>query len=184
VRGFLKIGTTAACLLVMTVVVLLILVPALFGLQRYVITGGSMTGTIPKGAIVYSKLIPTKDLKVGDIITFRPPGYGEAVTHRIVAIEPGQDGKLVYHTKGDFNETEDPWEVNLEQPKQARYDFYVPYVGYALAALSIRQVRVIVIALPAAIIAISLIWSLWAKAGEELRREEEAELVGEDRCKA
>ena len=44
-----------------------------------------MTGTIPKGAIIYSQLTPVEQLKVGDIITFNPPGLldrGHAPHHR------------------------------------------------------------------------------------------------------
>ena len=33
-----------------------------------------MTGTIPKGAVIYSQITPVEQLKVGDIITFQPPG--------------------------------------------------------------------------------------------------------------
>ena len=32
-----------------------------------------MTGTIPKGAVIYSKITPVEQLKVGDIITFIRP---------------------------------------------------------------------------------------------------------------
>lgn len=163
---------TLLCIGALAIVVLIIVVPALLGLQRYVITGGSMTGTISKGSVIYSKLTPTEQLKVGDIITFFPPGYNAPVTHRIIAIEQGQDGRSVFRTKGDFNQVADPWKVNLVQPKQARYVLHIPYIGYVLAALAIRQVRMILIGLPALIIAISLLWSLWTKAGEELQRRE------------
>lgn len=56
----------------------------------------------------------------------------------------------------------------------ARYAFHVPYVGYLLALLSIRSVRMVLIGLPAVVIAISLLWSLWRTAGEELRAQEAA----------
>ena len=180
-RRFTKSAVTVTCVAIMALVVLTILVPALFGLRRYVITGGSMTGTISKGSVVYSKLTPTQDLKVGDIITFVPPGYPEAVTHRIIAITTGQDGKRVFSTKGDFNKVADPWKINLEQPEQARCVFHIPVIGYFLAALAIRQVRMLIIGLPALLIAISLLWSLWARAGDDLRRENDELLLAEDR---
>lgn len=168
------LGISARLLVAATlgVSVLLILVPALLGLQRYVIVGGSMTGTIDKGSIVYSRLVPVSRLKVGDIITFVPPGEASPVTHRIVAISAAQDGRRLFQTKGDFNPVKDPWQVNLPGPHAARCLFHIPYLGYLLAALAIRRVRMIVIGLPAVVIALSLLWSLWTKAGEEAARQE------------
>ena len=49
---------TALCVLALVFVVGAVLLPTLLGLQRYVITGGSMTGTIPKGAVIYSRIVP------------------------------------------------------------------------------------------------------------------------------
>jgi signal peptidase I len=163
---------TALCITALAIVAVAIAVPALLGMQRYVITGGSMTGTISKGSVIYSRLTPTERLKVGDIITFRPPGFASSVTHRIIGIDQGQHGKRVYRTKGDFNEVADPWVVNLVEPQQARYVLHIPYIGYVLAALAIRQVRMVLIGLPALLVAISLLWSLWSQAGDELAKQE------------
>ena len=130
-----------------------------------------MTGTIPKGAVIYSRITPVEQLGVGDIITFNPPGYSTAVTHRIVAVETGPDGRPAFRTKGDFNEAPDPWNpVTLNEPQQARYVFQVPLLGYVLAALSARTVRIALIGLPAVLIALSLLWSLWREAGVEVTR--------------
>lgn len=158
---------TLACAVVLATVVAAVAVPALLGLQRFVITGGSMTGSIPRGSLVYSRLTPVEALRVGDVITFHPPGMSTPVTHRIVAVEPGPGGRPAFRTKGDFNQVEDPWgPVVLNEPLQARYVFHVPYLGYVFAALALRWVRVVFIGLPAALVALSLVWSLWRTAGE------------------
>jgi signal peptidase I len=163
---------TVLCSAALIAVVALILIPGLLGLQRFVITGGSMTGTIPKGAVIYSKVVQASQLKVGDIITFTPPGTATAVTHRIIGVEPGSDGKTAFRTKGDFNQYPDPWNpVTLNEPQQARYVFQVPLLGYALAALTLRPVRIAVVGIPAILIALSILWSLWREAGEELADE-------------
>lgn len=171
--GKLIVGVLVTVTLV--VVVAAVLIPALTGMQRYVITGGSMTGTISKGSIVYARLTPVEQLKVGDIITFVPPAMSAPVTHRIIAIQQSGDGKLVFRTKGDFNKVADPWRMTLREPEQARYVFHIPYLGYLLAALAIRQVRIVVVGIPAVIIALSLLVSLWREAGEEVRKQEAAE---------
>jgi len=68
----------------------------------------------------------------------------------------------------------DPWNpVLLNEPEQARYLFHIPLFGYALAALALRNVRLALIGLPAVIIALSLLWSLWSQAGDELARQME-----------
>ncbi len=160
------------CSVALLFVLCTIVLPALLGLQRYVITGGSMSGTIPKGAVIYSRITPVDQLKAGDIITFHPPGYGEAVTHRIIAIERGPDGAPTFRTKGDFNKVADPWNpITLNEAEQARFVFQIPLYGFVLAALAMREVRLMLVGLPAVIIAVSLLWSLWRKAGEEAARQ-------------
>jgi signal peptidase len=169
-----KTAATALCVAASVVVVLVVLVPAVLGLQRYVITGGSMTGTIARGSVIYSRLTPAGALRVGDIITFVPPGQTSPVTHRIVGIAKSDAGARVFRTKGDFNKAADPWRFTFPQPRQARYVFRIPYMGYVLAVLSIRAVRMVLIGLPAFVIAISLLWSLWRSAGEEVLHREAA----------
>ena len=81
-----------AAAIIATVIAALMFVPGLLGLDRYVITGGSMSGTFERGALVFERQVPVSDLRVGDIITYLPPsesGLTELVTHRIVSIEPG-----------------------------------------------------------------------------------------------
>ncbi len=161
--------STVVCAAALLFVVAAVVLPPVLGLQRFVITGGSMTGTIPKGSVVYSRLTPVGSLKVGDIITFTPPGFSTAVTHRIVGVEQSQDGRTAFDTKGDFNQVPDPWNpVTLNEPFQARYAFHLPLLGYVLALLGVRLVRVLLIALPAVLIAASLLRTLWRQAGEEL----------------
>lgn len=172
---------TVLCVAALLFVVFTILVPALLGLQRYVITGRSMTGTIPRGAVVYSKVVPVEELKAGDVITFHPPGYSMAVTHRIVGTEIGSNGRPAYRTKGDFNEAPDPWNpISFNEPQQARYAFHIPLYGYVLAALAVRKVRMAVIGLPAVVIALSMLWSLWCEAGKDEAQQSDGDAVPHD----
>ncbi|HVP01603.1 MAG TPA: signal peptidase I [Solirubrobacteraceae bacterium] len=151
--------------------------PAVLGLQRYVITGGSMTGTYDRGSVVFDEVVPPRDLRVGDVITYKPPpGAGPTglVTHRIRAIRVIH-GRRVYRTKGDANSTADPWVFTLPDATQARVVFSVPLVGYLVAALSDRTVRMLVIGLPALLIGLGVLAGLWRDAGLEARRRREGE---------
>jgi signal peptidase len=172
------IGRVASWVLPLTAVLaaVLVLLPSLLGYQRYVITSGSMTGTIDRGSLIFDKVVPADALKVGDIITYTPPassGVDEPVTHRIVWVGRDRLGRLAFHTKGDFNPSPDPWKFVLDRPTQARVAFHMPYVGFALAAITDRHLRMLIIGLPALLIALAVLAKLWQDAGEDLRRERE-----------
>ena len=144
-------------LLVVTVGCAAYIVPGLLGYERYVITGGSMTGSIPKGSIAFEKAVPVADLAVGDVITYLPPpasGVSTLVTHRIVALGPGAGGTTVLHTQGDANPDPDPWLFSLTSGTQPVVEHSVPWAGYVFVGLADPQVRLLVIGIPAGLIAL------------------------------
>lgn len=126
------------------------IVPAAFGLERYVIAGGSMSGSIERGSIAFEEVVPVEELEVGDVITYMPPadsGVENLVTHRIVSI----DGEEI-RTQGDANADVDPWTFKLTAATQPRVSFAVPYAGYPLLALQDRETRMLAIGVPATIV--------------------------------
>lgn len=128
------------------------ILPAAFGLERYVIAGGSMTGSISRGSVVFEEKVPVTDLQVGDVITYVPPadsGIDHLVTHRIRSI----DGET-FRTKGDANADADPWTFQLTAATQPRVVAHVPVVGYAFLALQDRSTRMIAVGLPALLVAL------------------------------
>ena len=166
-----------SALLAAVIVAMLVLLPSLFGWQRYAIMSGSMTGTYDRGTLVLDEVVPVADLKVGDVITYLPPsgaGPDHLITHRIAWIGKDQTGARIFRTKGDANQVADPWTFRLSQPTQARVRFGVPHVGRVLWALSRKDVRMIIIALPALLIALSTLIALWRQLGEAARRAENA----------
>jgi signal peptidase I len=151
----------------------LMLGPAALGYDRYVITGDSMSGSIPRGSIVFDEEVPVSDLREGDVITYDPPassGVEGPVTHRIDTIGENHRGETRFRTTGDGNRAPDPWTFTLDQPTQARVSFHLPYVGFVYAALSIGWVRMLLIGLPALLIALALLSRVRRPAGEELER--------------
>jgi signal peptidase len=141
----------------------LTLVPAALGYQRYVIEGGSMGASVPRGSVAYERAVPVNRLRVGDVITYTHEGT--RVTHRIVAIGHRRDGERLFRTRGDANATPDPWRSTLhgEQPVVR---FHVPLAGYALAALSVRPVRMAAIGLPALAVALVALAGAWREPRE------------------
>jgi signal peptidase I len=110
-------------------VTLLVLLPIGLGLQRYVMTGDSMAGSIDRGSIAFERVVPVSDLRVGDVITYRPPEAAAddtMVTHRIVSIQA--DG---IRTQGDAEPSADPWVLVTEDPTVSRVELTVPWIGWA-----------------------------------------------------
>lgn len=155
---------------------LLAIVPAIFGIKRYVIAGHSMEPTIPYASVAWETAVPVSDLKVGDVITFKPPpeyNVSELVTHRIYSVTKQSNGEPAFRTKGDNNDSVDPWTIVLNASTQPRVKFHVPFVGYLYIALASPWVRVLVIVIPALAAAVWIAVVLWRDAGKEVEREKE-----------
>jgi signal peptidase I len=107
--------------------VLLVVLPAVLGLQRYVVADRSMDGSLGRGSVVLAREVPAADLEVGDVISFRPPdgSSDERVTRRIVAIKDG-----VATTQADTSASKDPWALPLTSASYPRAWLGVPYIGY------------------------------------------------------
>lgn len=136
---------------------LALLVPALLGYDRYVITGGSMTGSVEKYAVVFADEVPVDGLAVGDVITYLPPadaGTHSLVTHRIIEIGTSPEGHRVLRTQGDANPDPDPWQFELVEPTVNRMAWHIPFLGRPMIALADPDVRRLVIGAPATVVAL------------------------------
>jgi signal peptidase len=151
---------------------LLLVVPSLLGFQRYVLTGGSMEPTLHRGSLVFDRVTPVEELVVGDVITYVPPGMSSPLSHRIMSITRGDDGGLVFTTRGDANGAVDPWLFTLDDPGQARVSFDVPYAGYPLWVLGSPLSRFLLIGAPALVVAGVTGRRMWRQAGELVAAEE------------
>jgi signal peptidase len=126
-------GRVVGVLLVLAPVVVLVFLPAVLGLHRYVVADGAMDGggdgSIPRGSVALTREVPAVDLVVGDVITFRPPVEndvepGSSVTRRIVAIDEG-----LASTRGDGHDHDDPWLLDVSEDTYPRVVVAVPWVG-------------------------------------------------------
>ena len=148
------------------------IVPSAFGYSRYVITGGSMTGTYDKGSVVFEKPVSVDDLQVGDVITYMPPadaGVPHLVTHRILKMQQAEGGGVLFTTQGDNNPDPDPWHFKLLSSEQPVVQFGVPHAGWAFIALADRDVRMAVIGGPAALVALMALGELVGALRERRR---------------
>lgn len=89
--------------------------PSIFGVAPLAVTTGSMDGGredgFGEGALIFVRILSDgqKDgLETGDIVTFRVAEENIFVTHRIIAINYGEDGKITsVVTQGDANNASD-----------------------------------------------------------------------------
>jgi signal peptidase len=147
------------------------LVPAVLGYERYVLVGRSMEPTLTRGSLVFDEVVPTASLKVGDVITYVPPGASVPTTHRIVRTEIGADGRRVFRTKGDNNAKEDLHPFTLDRPTQTRVAFSVPYAGHLFILLADPRARMLLLAFPALLLALLGLAKLWRDAGVLLEQQ-------------
>lgn len=166
---------TNVALVALTLACTAYLLPSFLGYERYVITGGSMTGSMTgsmsKGSIAFEKPVPVEDLAVGDVITYLPPpssGVPNLVTHRIVEIGQDASGRAKLRTKGDANADVDPWTFSLVAPEQPVVQLSVPHAGYVFIALADRDTRILLIGVPSALIALLALVELVRNVGSSV----------------
>lgn len=87
--------------------------PGVFGVKPAVVLSGSMEPAIETGDLILLRDTDPLALEKGDVICYL--SSGKAVTHRIVGITAGEDGRPRYVTQGDANNAEDRLPVTPDQ---------------------------------------------------------------------
>lgn len=127
--------------------------PAL--VSAYTIVSPSMVPNINVlDVIITTRVSDPAKIKVGDVITFNSTDYrssGVTVTHRVKKVEKTSDGKYLFTTKGDANNTEDA----TRQPFSSIYGkvlLRLPKLGYIQYILSSVLGWVLLIIVPTVLI--------------------------------
>jgi len=132
------------------------------GYKPVAVYSGSMRPTIPVGGLALDRVIPARDVRVGDVITFSDPYVrGRFVTHRVVEVVDTPHG-LAYRTKGDANSGRDPWTIRLAG-QVGRVSFSVPVAGYILYYAHTREIRSLLICLVALSLLVGILRRIWRK---------------------
>ena len=98
-----------------------------FGWQVDTVLSGSMEPAIPTGSILVSRTVASDSINVGDIITFSGSGRDRFITHRVTAID--RTNGIVFTTKGDANNAEDPYPVPAENVV-GKVMVHIPFLGF------------------------------------------------------
>lgn len=147
----------AAAIFIVGVGAALSFLPERTGLRAFVVLSGSMEPAIPTGSLV---IVSRRDLyRVGDVVTRRAPGRSSnTITHRIADISEEQ-GRQIFHTKGDANESADEEAVRKEDIV-GRVTLSVPYLGYPVHAARTPIGFLLLIVLPGIAIIVDETFSL------------------------
>lgn len=121
--------------------------PSFYIYKAYVITTNSMEPELKKDDVVIIKKAKEKNLKQGDIITFKQ--NGETITHRIVEIEEIEEGKL-YITKGDNNNVQDEQGLLFDQI-EGKLIIKIPQLGKMVSMFKNGIIIVLVLLISAII---------------------------------
>lgn len=112
------------------VAVLVVIIPALIGAQRYTILGSSMEPAIPLGSLVVVKPTEIEDVSPGAVITFQlESGESAVATHRVVGVGVQGDGAALLVTQGDANDSADLEPVRAEQLR-GEVLYSLPVIGW------------------------------------------------------
>lgn len=114
------------------IVIVIFLLPRLWGINPYIVLSGSMEETIKTGSVAYVNTnVKADEIKVGDIIAFKI--NTKQVTHRVVEINADNS----FTTKGDANDTVDLVSVKFDN-YTGKTIFSIPYLGYILSAMQTK----------------------------------------------
>jgi signal peptidase I len=127
----------------------------LLGWQLQHVESGSMSPTYPVGSLLVTAQLDPTDVAVGMPIVFEDPREpGRLVTHRVVAIAPGNE--LLFLTRGDANATNDPSPVPARLVR-ARVLWHVTLLGAVLDWLQFPRSFVLLVLGPGALL-LALEW--------------------------
>ena len=129
------------------------------------VAGGSMRPTLETGDLLIVQGVPPENIQKDDIIVFTPPPeYGSAYTiHRVTRIQQLENGTLLFKTKGDANDSEDPYSVP-DFRVHGRPMYWIPYIGYIILDPTIPIVIIVIT------IIIILVWPEKRKKFHHKRR--------------
>ncbi len=150
-------------ILIASVIVLLLVAvgPHVFGYRTEDVLSGSMQPAFSPGDAVVISPEPTRDVRVGQIISYHIPiGDHHVETHRIVRIISRGEHPVVI-TKGDANAAADPWRARLVGPRVWQVRAVIPNLGTAIHALRTPIAQLLTLLLAPALIMGILMVRIW-----------------------
>lgn len=117
-----------------------ITLPAAFGYKPLTILSGSMEPTLSTGGVAVDEVIPAREARIGDIVTFNDPEDPDRlITHRLKSMRV-EGTKAYMVTLGDANDSPERWNVGVDA-EIGRVVYSIPFLGYVRTWISGQVVR-------------------------------------------
>ncbi len=130
-----------------------------FSVSLIMFKTGSMSPTIPAGSLALVREIPAAGVQVGDIVTVDRSGL-LPITHRVVAITPGDDGAASITLRGDANTVNDPEPYLVTHVRIVLLS--LPGLAGVISALSQGPVMSVITVAAATLVT----WAFWPRKSE------------------
>ena len=136
--------------------------PHVLGYRTMTMLTASMSPAIDPGDVTIVTPLAVTDVTEGMVITYHIPiGEHQLVTHRVMSVEQDTDGSVTVQTKGDANESIDPWKATLAGDTAYEVRAVVPEIGHVIHALRTPAVATALVYGAPALVAGWLILSIW-----------------------
>jgi signal peptidase I len=143
----------------------------ILGHRPAVIMSGSMKSFLNPGDMTISKVINPRDIRVGDVVTYKVDG-AIPNTHRVVDII-NQDGKVAFETKGDASSSKDSGTVSPDHII-GKFIYKIPKSGYVYQFLKIKLGFTLVIIIPLVLITIFELMAMFCKSDKKSSKGKDA----------
>src|SRR5256712_2904232 len=166
----------ARAVLVLAVIALvgLGLLPRTGWYRPVTVLSGSMRPVFAPGDMVVVTREPVRDVRVGQMISYRIPiGDHHVQTHRVIAIVHGGAHPSV-RTKGDANAGPDPWVARLNGPTAWRVRAVLPKLGWVVFWLRTPLIEKLTVVLAPILLGLLGLLRIWGAEGETAAEEPDA----------
>lgn len=130
------------------------------------VLSGSMRPTFAPGDMVVLMPEPVRDVRVGQMISYRiPVGDHHVQTHRVIALVRGGAHPIV-RTKGDANVSADPWVARLDGTTAWRVRAVLPKLGWVVSWLRTPLIEKLTIVLAPILLGLLALLRIWGEQSE------------------
>ena len=133
------------------------------------VLSGSMRPTFEPGDVIVVTPEPLRDVRVGQVISYHiPTGDQRVQTHRVVKVVHAGAHPVV-RTKGDANDSVDPWAARLDGTTAWRMRLVAPKLGWLIVWLRSPLMRDLTVFGAPLLLALLGLWRIWRDPQEEIQ---------------
>jgi signal peptidase len=133
------------------------------------VLSGSMEPAFAPGDLIVVTPEPLREVRAGQVISYHIPiGDQHVQTHRIVKVLHGGEHPVV-QTKGDANDSVDPWKARLDGTTAWQVRAVAPKLGWLIVWLRTPTIRNLTVFGAPLLLAVLGLWRIWRDPEEEIR---------------